>query len=170
MVRKWDWFIPIMPPSKALIAEMTKIKDVAVLFKINDRIIRGANFCQEARIEQEIHDSEVITEGNQKWKGAIPNLSIIADINKRFIDCIDEVDHWANLDISIMLDPNAWAIKYLMAASVSWLVFELVIIGINLNILISIDIHRNIQLDLDSAIIDLIIKVDEVINMNGLFM
>jgi hypothetical protein len=75
-----------MPPSKALIAEMIKIKDVAVLFKINDRIIRGASFCQEARIEQEIHDSEVITEGNQKWKGAIPNLSIIADINKRFID------------------------------------------------------------------------------------
>lgn len=70
----------------------------------------------------------------------------------------------------MILDPNAWAIKYLIAASVSWLVLELVIIGINLSMLISIDIHRNIQLDLDSAIIDLIIKVEDVISMNGLFM
>jgi len=85
IVRRWDWFIPIIPPRSALIAEINKINDVAVLLRINDRIIKGANFCHDARIEHEIHDREVITEGNQKWKGAIPNFSIIADINKRFI-------------------------------------------------------------------------------------
>jgi len=69
----------------------------------------------------------------------------------------------------MILDPSACAIKYLIAASVSWFVFEFVIMGINLSILISIDIHRKIQFLLDRAIIDLIISVDVVIRRNGLF-
>lgn len=81
-----------------------------------------------------------------------------------------DLDHWIILLISIILDPSACAIKYLIAASVSWFVFEFVIIGINLNILISIDIHRKIQFLLDRAIIDLIISVEVVIRRNGLFM
>jgi len=59
--------------------------------------------------------------------------------------------------------------KYLIAASVSWLDFELVIIGINLNILISIAIHRKIQFVLDRAIMDLNTSVEEVNIRNGLF-
>jgi hypothetical protein len=81
-----------------------------------------------------------------------------------------DLDHWTILLINIILDPRACAIKYLIAASVSWFVFEFVIIGINLNMLISIDIHRKIQFLLDRAIIDLIISVDVVIRRNGLFM
>jgi len=81
-----------------------------------------------------------------------------------------DLDHWTKLLISIILDPSACAIKYLIAASVSWFVFEFVIIGINLSILISMDIHRKIQFLLDRAIIDLIINIDVVIRRNGLFM
>lgn len=81
-----------------------------------------------------------------------------------------DLDHCTILLISIILDPSACAIKYLIAASVSWFVFEFVIMGINLNMLISIDIHRKIQFLLDRAIIDLIISVDVVIRRNGLFM
>lgn len=80
-----------------------------------------------------------------------------------------DLDHWTILLINMILDPSACAIKYLIAASVSWFVFEFVIIGINLNMLISMDIHRKIQFLLDRAIIDLIISVDVVIRRNGLF-
>jgi len=119
---------------------------------------------------QDSQDIDVITGGNQKWNGAIPSLIMIADIRIIFIYGIDLVDQWDILVISIRLEPNAWAIKYLIAASVSWLDLEFVIIGINLSILISIDIHRNSQLVLDIAIIVLIIKVEVVSSINGLFM
>jgi len=143
------------------------MKVFAVLWRINAKIVSGASFCQVARIRQDIQEREVITDGNQKWNGAIPSFNKIADISKRFIWGIEEEAHWVILVISIRLDPSAWAIKYLIAASVSWLDFELVIIGINLSILISIAIHRKIQLELDKAIIDLRIRVDEVIKING---
>jgi hypothetical protein len=82
---------------------------------------------------------------------------------------MDLVDQWVILVISINLDPIAWAIKYLMAASVSWFDLEFVMRGINLSILISIDIHRNNQFALDNAIIVLMINEDIVRNINGLF-
>jgi hypothetical protein len=36
-------------------------------------------------MRHDIHDREVITEGNQKWNGAIPSFNIIDDINNKFI-------------------------------------------------------------------------------------
>ena len=69
----------------------------------------------------------------------------------------------------MILEPSACAMKYLIAASVSWFVLEFVISGINLSMLISIDIHKKIQFVLDIAIIDLIIIVIEDIRRNGLF-
>lgn len=78
-------------------------------------------------------------------------------------------DHKLKLVININLDPSAWAIKYLMVASVSWFIFEFISRGINLNMLISMDIHRNSQLVLDIAIIVLIIKIDKLRRANGLF-
>jgi len=133
-------------------------------------MINGASFCHVAKSMQDSQDIDVITGGNQKWNGAIPSLIMIADIRIMFIYGIDLVDQWDILVISIKLEPNAWAIKYLIAASVSWLDLEFVIIGINLSMLISIDIHRNSQFVLDIAIIVLIIKVDVVRIINGLFM
>jgi len=135
-VRKWVWFIPIIPPNKALIDAAIRIKVGAVFCKIKDIIISGASFCHEARIIQVNQESEVITGGNQKWNGAIPSFNIIADKRRRFIYWVENIDHWERLAISIILDPSAWAIKYLMAASVSWFSLVFVIIGINLNILI----------------------------------
>jgi hypothetical protein len=57
----------------------------AVLWRIKAIIIRGASFCHVARIMQANHDIDVITDGNQKWNGAIPNLIIIADISMKFM-------------------------------------------------------------------------------------
>ena len=36
------------------------------------------SFCQVDRIKQFIHDRDAITDGYQKWHGAIPNLISIA--------------------------------------------------------------------------------------------
>lgn len=83
--RKWDWFIPIIPPNRAFRGATTIISSGDVLCRINERIIKGANFCQVARIIQVNQDIDVITEGNQKWNGAIPNFSKIADNNIMFI-------------------------------------------------------------------------------------
>lgn len=170
MVRKCDWFIPIIPPSRALIEAISIINVDDKLYRIKDKMISGANFCHVARIIHISHDRDVITDGNQKWKGAIPSLSRIDAIRIMFINGIDDEAQWDILDISINLEPNACAIKYLIVASVSWFVFELDMRGIKLSILISIDIHRNIQLVLDIAIIVLIINDDRAKVVKGLFM
>ena len=60
--------------------------------------------------------------------------------------------------------------KYLIDASVSWFDLDWVIRGINLNILISIAIHKNNQFVLDNAIIELVNKVVNTIREIGLFM
>lgn len=134
-----------------------------------DKIVSGASFCHVVRIIHMNHEIDVITDGNQKWNGAIPSFNIIADIRIKFMNGSEDIDQWLILDISIILEPSAWAIKYLIVASVSWLDFVFDIKGINLNILISIAIHKNIQLVLDRAIIDLIINEDKVRVINGLF-
>jgi hypothetical protein len=74
------------------------------------------------------------------------------------------------LDINMILDPRAWAMKYLIAASVSWFVLEFVIMGINLSMLISIAIHRKIQFVLDRAMMELIRRMEVVISINGVYM
>jgi hypothetical protein len=98
---------------------INRISLLDVLCKMKAKIISGANFCHVARIKQDSHDSDVITDGNQKWNGAIPNLTKIAATNSLFIKFIDDVDHCAILAINMILEPNACAIKYLIAASVS---------------------------------------------------
>jgi hypothetical protein len=40
----------------------------------------GASFCHVDSVKQLIHESDAITEGYQKWHGAIPNLMNIAVI------------------------------------------------------------------------------------------
>lgn len=106
IVRRCDWFIPIIPPRSALPLAIRSMNVGALLINRNDRIINGANFCQVAKIVQDIHDRDVITEGNQKWNGTIPSLSMIAAISRKF-RFIVEVDHCVILDINIILDPSA---------------------------------------------------------------
>jgi hypothetical protein len=55
------------------------------LYKMKDKIIKGASFCHVAKIIQDIQEIDVITDGNQKWNGNIPNLIIIADSSMRFM-------------------------------------------------------------------------------------
>ena len=77
------------------------------------------------------------------------------------------MNHNDKLLISNILDPSAWAIKYLIEASVGWNFFVLFISGINLNRLSSRAAHTNIQFLDDIAITDLVIITDDVIIMNG---
>jgi hypothetical protein len=130
---------------------------------INDRIMIGASFCHVDKIKQDIHEIDLITDGYHKCKGAIPSLRRIDMIKKmenRFIE-IDMLNHRDILDIRRILDPSAWARKYLTAASVSWNFLEFISSGMNLRRLSSIPAHRNIQLEDEMAIKELVIMIDE---------
>lgn len=47
---------------------------VDVFIIIKDIIDKGASFCHVDRIKAGIHAIEVITEGYQRWHGAIPTF------------------------------------------------------------------------------------------------
>jgi hypothetical protein len=87
----------------------------------------------------------------------ITNVFLLIDI---LIHRVDEASRK-------MLDPRAWARKYLTIASDSWNLFELLIKGINDSILISKATHVSSQLFLDRAIKDLIIIVINISKLNG---
>jgi hypothetical protein len=108
-----------MPPRRAFIEAINIINVDDILYKMNDKIINGANFCHVAKIIHINHDKDVITDGNQKWNGAIPSFSIIDAIRIIFMNGMDDEDQCDILVISINLEPSACAIKYLMVASVS---------------------------------------------------
>jgi len=60
------------PPSKT-----SKVKVlVSNKFKIINRSIKGATFCQVASSMQEPQGKPAITEGTHIWKGAIPSFII----------------------------------------------------------------------------------------------
>lgn len=81
----WDWFIPIIPPNRALSEAISKTNVVLEFSRKNARIVNGASFCHVDKIIQENHEIDVITEGNQKWNGAIPSFNMIAVISIMFI-------------------------------------------------------------------------------------
>jgi hypothetical protein len=54
-------------------------------FVMNIIIDRGANFCHVDKIKQEIHDIDVITDGNHMWHGTIPSFKI-KEIRSRYIE------------------------------------------------------------------------------------
>lgn len=69
------WFIPISPPISEFSDEiMMKILGVHLVVSIMDIIIKGPSFCQVDRIRQFIHEMDAMTEGNQKWHGAMPSF------------------------------------------------------------------------------------------------
>lgn len=134
----------------------------------NARSINGANFCHVDKIKAFIHEIADITDGNHKWQGTTPSLRKRAD-NRINIDMFESIEilHWLKLPISIKAEPKAWARKYLIEASVSWLIFMLRISGINLIKFNSIAVQARNQLGLDNAIIVLVISVDEKIKVEG---
>jgi gamma-glutamyl phosphate reductase len=71
------------------------------------RMVRGPSFCHVLKIMQLIHDIDAITDGNQKWHGAIPIFSMIAAmIRYEGGICIIFVHKEADA-IRIILDPRA---------------------------------------------------------------
>lgn len=114
------WFIPIVPPIIELIdAKIIMIFGVQHDCKINAKIVSGPSFCHVDKKRQFIHEIDVITDGNQKWHGAIPNFSKRAEIViyedwMLVIGSQNEVE-----DIKIRLLPSAWIRKYLVEASYS---------------------------------------------------
>ena len=133
---------------------------------MNERIERGPSFCQVDKIRQFIHDNEDITEGNQKWHGAIPSFNKIA-VMMMYDGCIiiDGI-HMVVEAIRIRLLPSAWIKKYLVVASFSWNLFEFNMSGINLIKLISNPHHRNSQFLLDIIINVLRIRIEDEIAWN----
>jgi hypothetical protein len=99
----------------------------------------------------------------------MPIFKISAQNSNRNIRLLGVVrlNHRDILLIRRILDPNAWARKYLTAASVSWNFFELIRIGINLKRFSSIAAHRKIQFLDDRAISVLVIIIDADKIING---
>jgi hypothetical protein len=133
---------------------MAIMKDIFFWGSKNARIERGANFCQVDKIRHEVHETEAITEGYQKWHGTLPSFSKIAVVSMSgMIFGREENDiHSDVLDISNKADPRAWARKYFTDPSVSWLFFLCIIMGVNLRRFSSMAAHRRIQFVLDRAI------------------
>lgn len=159
IARSLDWFNPKAPPSSAFNAAINIYIYIWDIFKMNAINIKGANFCHDDRIKQFNHEIDVITEGYHMWNGATPNL--IANLIDNIADIklmLGDVIHNENLVIISILDPSAWIKKYFTAASVSWYILVDDIIGIKHSKLSSIIIHINIQLVLEMASNDLIIK------------
>lgn len=167
ILRSWVWIIPNMPPINAFKA-VTIISIFLLVVDTRKMIIdRGASFCQVDKIIQLIHDSDIITDGYQKWHGTLPILSKILAKRRLFIKYICDGSHSEILLNNIVAEPIAWARKYLIAASTSWLLLEYRIIGKKLNIFSSIDIHTNNQFVLVRAISVLITNVKEIIKVYG---
>jgi hypothetical protein len=166
--RKWIWLIPRIPPISAfMVATPINISSELDLYEIEINNDSGASFCQVDRIKQFIHEIDNITDGYQKWHGAIPNLISIDNIIMTLeISCILS---WfiSLIPRSIIIDPIACERKYLIDASVSWFDFDFIIIGINLNILSSNIIHAIIQFGLNIVIMVLNTNIEYIVYMNG---
>lgn len=70
-----------MPPTNAFNPDVIISRVLAcVLYSVIISRDSGANFCHVDSIIQLIHDSDAITDGYQKWHGAIPSLINIAAV------------------------------------------------------------------------------------------
>lgn len=76
---------------------------------INEIIARGASFCHVERIKQDSHEIDIITDGYQRWHGAIPTFRSSEISNRACIKFvgIDIENHRDILAINIILDPRA---------------------------------------------------------------
>lgn len=169
--RRWVWFIPSIPPINAFNPEVIINRYLdCVLYSVIISSDSGASFCHVDNTIQLIHDNDAITDGYQKWHGAIPSLISIAIVITHIgIIC---VIGWYNIVIprSINIDPSAWDRKYLIDASVSWLDFVAIINGTNLNILISNIIHALNQFGLIIVVSVLIISKIYIAHKNGVWL
>jgi len=137
---------------------------INIIYFIEEYIIKvkidiGANFCQVDRIIHEVHEIDVITDGNHIWHGAIPSLINIDNITIKeiiYLLMIRSFHHIVDAIIKNTDDPIVWTRKYFNIASDSWNLFDELIRGINASILISNAAQVIIRLFLEIAINDLI--------------
>ena len=129
----------------------------------------GRIFCHVDRMMQMFQFMAAITWGNQKWQGAIPALAIRPHIINR----VPIFDSWSVGINSVtpptrsIIDPTAWARKYLIAPWASWLFLPLSIIGMKAIMLSSKATHSLSQFDAESPKIVLIISVAAKIKFVG---
>lgn len=169
--RRWVWFIPKAPPINALIPAVIIINVLdCVLYSVIIRRESGASFCHVDKIMQFVHDKDAITDGYQKWHGAIPNLINIATVITH-IGIICDIG-WYNILIpnNINIEPSAWDRKYLIDASVSWLDLVAIIIGIKLSMFTSNMIHALNQFGLIIVITVLINSKRYIAHINGVWL
>ena len=95
---------------------------------VYDNKYKGAIFCKVINITHWIHLKPFITWGNQKWKGAAPNL-ISKAVDIKIKDFVDSVNIMAPKIMKA--EPMAWTKKYFKAASVAYWLFFIEIHGIN---------------------------------------
>lgn len=76
---------------------------------VSKKIVRlsGASFCQVTKTKDELHERDVITEGNQKWHGAAPNLISSAKRRNKEDIFLLILDHRDRLVKSMTADPRA---------------------------------------------------------------
>lgn len=76
-------------------------------FLVLSRILRGATFCQVLRTKQQGQETNLITWGNQKCKGATPAFRAAPTSTKKSLP---------NPTLAtIIAEPSPWASKYLPA-------------------------------------------------------
>jgi hypothetical protein len=75
------WLSPISPPKSELIdAKIINVFGMHDDWMDNDIMLSGPSFCQVDKMRQLVHEIDDITDGNQKWHGAIPSFKIKAVI------------------------------------------------------------------------------------------
>lgn len=136
------WLNPEIAPTIADIrAKMMRLFE----WKRIDKIVRGEIFCQVKRRRELIQFIPSRTSGNQKWNGAIPSFVQSANVIKTFGERIKytPLKRKKNMELKITREEAiAWIKKYLMAASLLFLLFsKLIIKGIKDIRLISRPIH-----------------------------
>lgn len=169
MVRIWDWFNPITPPIMALLAALSISRRWLSVVIVNEYTSRakGASFCHVDRVRAVSHEDDDITDGYQKWHGALPSFNIREIININWAGKMLVRFHIDKLLRRRRADPRAWDRKYFTAASASRLVFVMSINGINLSRFSSIEAQIISQLVLARAIRTLVIMIIEESERNG---
>lgn len=116
--------------------------------------LKGAIFCHVIKRVAEVQGALFMTDGNQKWKGAAPNLAVNPSI-------VNSVREGESIPIKINALPKAWNRRYFNLASDSWNQLDEARIGTKEIILISKDIQIINQWEDESAITVLDIRVNK---------
>lgn len=171
--RSWVWFRPPHPPIAIDRVAAINIMLVSIVWAICIRIDRGANFCQVSRIMPDVSETPCVTSGTQKWKGAIPNFIIMADVIIMDVVELDIfiTDHCPEyIRLIIMasissIEAVAWVKKYFVAASIDRGLKFFIRMGITANIFISNPIHTISQWELIITITVPIIIVKQIVHI-----